>query len=81
MRKPILFGLFLLWPLYWTAPLAAYCEIFPRDGERRFLVLSRDQVVGEHRFRFERRGDDFVVRVDVSFALGPTNRRTAAIPD
>ncbi len=52
-------------------PASAFCEIFPRAGERRFQVLARDQVVGEHRFVFSHRDNAFVVRVDAAFALGP----------
>lgn len=55
----------------WSAAAQAICEIFPGDGERRFLVLRHDQVLGEHRFNFARKGDTFTVRTDVAFSVGP----------
>jgi len=46
----------------------AACEIFPETGERHFSILRDDVVVGAHRLHFQRRGEQFVVRVDTEAA-------------
>src|SRR3546814_8773414 len=48
---------------------AAACELFPRGGGWRFLVLRHGNVIGEHVFRFSRRDGDFVVEVAIDIAV------------
>src|SRR3546814_5969172 len=48
---------------------AAACELFPRGGGWRFLVLRHGNAIGEHVFRFSRRDGDFVVEVAIDIAV------------
>lgn len=52
-----------------ASPAGAACELFPRGSGWRFLVLRHGNVIGEHRFGFSRRGDDFVVEVAIDIAV------------
>ncbi len=63
MLAPLASGLSL------AASPAAGVELFPQDSAWRFLVLRHGNVIGEHRFDFSRRGDDFVVEVAIDIAV------------
>ena len=51
------------------APAASAIELVPREDTWRFLVLRHGNVIGEHRFDFSRRDDDFVVEVTIDIAV------------